>query len=130
MQSSQLHCSCFILCVVHTTLKKPVCNATQDLTSYQESRKLEAMPSPLEWVSYVFASGNLLAGPFFELRDYRDYIQRQGPWAGGFPSGVVPGLVRLLKALLCMAFHLRMSQSFNASMLESTWYLRQPLYAR
>ena len=30
-----------------------------------------AMPSLLEWYSYVFATGNLLAGPFFELRDYR-----------------------------------------------------------
>ncbi|DBA91841.1 TPA: hypothetical protein ACH3X1_015978 [Trebouxia sp. C0004] len=102
----------------------------QELTPYQESRKLVAMPSPLEWLSYIFASGNLLAGPFFELRDYRDYIQRQGAWDGGFPSGLVPGVVRLLKALLCMAFHLRMTQGFNASTLESAWYYSQPLWSR
>ncbi len=102
----------------------------QELTPYQESRKLVAMPSPLEWLSYIFASGNLLAGPFFELRDYRDYIQRQGAWAGGFPSGLLPGVVRLLKALLCMAFHLRMTQGFNASTLESAWYYSQPLWSR
>lgn len=46
-------------------------NVLQDLRPYQEARKLVAMPSVLEWYSYVFASGNLLAGPFFELRDYR-----------------------------------------------------------
>ncbi|KAA6421295.1 MAG: membrane bound O-acyl transferase family [Trebouxia sp. A1-2] len=102
----------------------------QELTPYQEARKLVAMPSPLEWLSYIFASGNLLAGPFFELRDYRDYIQRQGAWAGAFPSGLLPGVVRLLKALLCMAFHLRMTQGFNASTLESAWYYSQPLWSR
>ncbi len=108
----------------------PSVAVVQELTPYQESRKLVAMPSPLEWLSYIFASGNLLAGPFFELRDYRDYIQRQGAWAGGFPSGLLPGVVRLLKALLCMAFHLRMTQGFNASTLESAWYYSQPLWSR
>ena len=102
----------------------------QELRPYQESRKLVAMPSPLEWLSYIFASGNLLAGPFFELRDYRDYIQRQRAWAGGFPSGVLPGIVRLLKAMLCMAVHLRLTQGFNASTLESAWYYSQPLWSR
>ncbi len=108
----------------------PSAAVMQELTPYQESRKLVAMPSPLEWLSYIFASGNLLAGPFFELRDYRDYIQRQGAWAGGFSSGLLPGVVRLLKALLCMAFHLRMTQGFNASTLESAWYYSQPLWSR
>ena len=32
------------------------------------------MPSLLEWLSYVFAAGNLLAGPTFELSDYLAYI--------------------------------------------------------
>lgn len=36
----------------------------------------QALPSLLEFLSYVFAFGNLLAGPFFELRDYLDYIGR------------------------------------------------------
>lgn len=103
---------------------------SQALRPYQESRKLVNMPSLLEWLSYIFASGNLLAGPFFELRDYCDYIERKGPWANGFPSGVVPGLVRLLKATLCMALHLRMTTGFNASTLESAWYYSQPLLSR
>ena len=38
------------------------------------------MPSPLEWLSFTFASGNLLAGPYFELSDYLDFVNRKGPW--------------------------------------------------
>ena len=66
------------------------------------------MPSLLEWLSYVFASGNLLAGPFFELKDHQEYFQRE---ADGFPSSVAAGLRRLLKALLCMGLYLRMTKA-------------------
>ncbi len=49
----------------------------QELRPYQESMKLHLMPSLLEFFSYVFAAGNLLAGPFFEFRDYIEYIERR-----------------------------------------------------
>ena len=52
----------------------------QDLTPYQQSHKLVQMPSLLEWLSFVFASGNLLAGPYFELADYLNFVQKKGPW--------------------------------------------------
>lgn len=38
------------------------------------------MPSPLEWLSFTFASGNLLAGPYFELSDYLNFMEGKGPW--------------------------------------------------
>ncbi len=44
---------------------------------YSQAKALHAMPSPLEFLSYVLAAGNLLAGPFFEAHDYFDYIQRR-----------------------------------------------------
>ena len=52
----------------------------QDLSPYQQAHKLVQMPSLLEWLSFVFASGNLLAGPYFELADYLNFIQKKGPW--------------------------------------------------
>lgn len=52
----------------------------QDLSSYQQSHKLTRLPSVLEWLSFVFASGNLLAGPYFELSDYLNFVERKGPW--------------------------------------------------
>ena len=52
----------------------------QELSPYQQQHRLTKMPSPLEWLSFTFASGNLLAGPYFELSDYLNYIERKGPW--------------------------------------------------
>ena len=54
--------------------------ALQELSPYQQRHRLTKMPSPLEWLSFTFASGNLLAGPYFELSDYLDFINRRGPW--------------------------------------------------
>lgn len=61
---------------------------------------------------------------------YRDYVQRQGPWEQGVPSGLLPGLAKLVKAVLCMALHLRMTSGFPAAILESHWYYSQPVFAR
>ena len=36
--------------------------APQDLSNYQQAHRLERMLTPLEWVSYLFSAGNLLAG--------------------------------------------------------------------
>ena len=55
-------------------------HASQELSPYQQRHRLTKMPSPLEWLSFTFASGNLLAGPYFELSDYLDFINRKGPW--------------------------------------------------
>ena len=52
----------------------------QELSPYQQRHRLTKLPSLLEWLSFTFASGNLLAGPYFELSDYLDYMERRGPW--------------------------------------------------
>jgi quinol-cytochrome oxidoreductase complex cytochrome b subunit len=52
----------------------------QEMTPYQRSHCIIAMPSLLEFFSYVFAFGNLLAGPVIEYRDYQDFINLKGLW--------------------------------------------------
>lgn len=51
------------------------------LQEYAARKRLRQLPSPLEFFSYLFAAGNLLAGPFFEASDFFDYVQRKvGCW--------------------------------------------------
>eukprot|EP00887_Chlorella_sp_A99_P005606 scaffold1.g5606.t1 len=97
-----------------------------DLRPYPTSKRLEQLPSQLEYWSYVFAGGNLLAGPFFEARDWFDYVARRGPWDERYPekripSALVPGLARLVKGLICAALWVQLSSRFNADLLESPW---------
>lgn len=56
------------------------------LSEYASKKQLRQLPSLLEYFSYLFAAGNLLAGPFFEAHDYFDYVDRkasEGKSAGG-----------------------------------------------
>ena len=39
-------------------------SAVQKLNGYQEKTKLQRLPSLLEYLSYIFSTGNLLAGRF------------------------------------------------------------------
>lgn len=106
----------------------------QELSTYQQSHKLSSVPGPLEFLSYVFAAGNLLAGPTFELSDYLKYVNRQGLWDPAakrpMPSPVVPGLFRIGKALLCMVIHLTLVAKFPVDYLESESYAKLPLLRR
>ena len=52
----------------------------QEMSPYQQAHVVRQLPSLLEWMSFIFAGGNLLAGPYFELSDYLAYIERRGPW--------------------------------------------------
>jgi MBOAT, membrane-bound O-acyltransferase family len=42
--------------------------------------KVARAPNPIHYFSYIFATGNLLAGPFFEYREYMDFMARTGDW--------------------------------------------------
>jgi hypothetical protein len=50
---------------------------SQALRPYSQRNALTRLPSLLEWGSYLAGAGNLLAGPFMELRDYQDYVDRK-----------------------------------------------------
>ncbi|BDA41335.1 Lysophospholipid acyltransferase 2 [Coccomyxa sp. Obi] len=102
----------------------------EDLTPYQQAHKLTQMPSMLEWLSFVFASGNLLAGPYFELSDYLNFIQRKGPWD---PKSKQPsaanqykaGALRFVKALVCLGVHFFFVQYLPVDIVLSDWYNSQ-----
>lgn len=50
---------------------------TQELNEYQKSKAIDKCPTPLEYLSYLFGLGSLLAGPYFEFSDYKNYIEKK-----------------------------------------------------
>ena len=51
---------------------------SSDFSEEQAYYRMTGPPNPLHYFSYIFATGNLLAGPFFEYRDYMEFMSRQG----------------------------------------------------
>ncbi len=50
----------------------------QVLNSYQTQYAVDSTPGLLEFLSFEFGLGNLLAGPYLEYVDYRDFIELKG----------------------------------------------------
>ncbi|EFJ48091.1 hypothetical protein VOLCADRAFT_120919 [Volvox carteri f. nagariensis] len=50
----------------------------EDLSAYQAAHQLVSTPTLLEFLSYLFGLGNLLAGPFFEFSEYKEFIELKG----------------------------------------------------
>jgi hypothetical protein len=53
----------------------------QRLSPYQKQHVFYQLPSLLEYFGFVFAFGNLLAGPVIEFRDYQQWVNSEGVWA-------------------------------------------------
>ena len=45
------------------------------ISPFQKQRALTVMPSPLEYMSYMFFFGGLIVGPAFEMREYLDFTE-------------------------------------------------------
>lgn len=94
------------------------------LKTYPKQKAIHSLPTPLEYLSYLLSAGTLLAGPFFEAKDYFDYINRREQWDQNkaqhkLPNPIVPGTLRFLKAMVCAAVWLDLANRFQVSQLES-----------
>lgn len=67
-------------CIAAAVSRQDGATARPGLSPYAATHARRAAPTPLEWASYCLSCGGLLSGPFFELGDYLDYVNRVGAW--------------------------------------------------
>ncbi len=101
----------------HHTLTPP---HPQVLREYGRSKRITTLPNPLEFFAYLFACGNLLAGPFYEYADYSHYIHKTGPYTQPWPRPWVPGLLRFVKGVFYMVLFIRFSAEYSPFLLETS----------
>jgi len=105
--------------------------APRRLLPYARAHALADLPTPLEWAGYCLGAGNLLSGPFFEVRDYLAYTRRTGDWAAGIPAGAGPvAVARLGKALACGLAHAALKPRLGVQALEGAPYAGAGLVGR
>ena len=79
-----IDCSTFLMPLVSRLSSLGYCyydgieERKNDLLEEQESRKLIRKPTLIEILSYVSFPASNLCGPFFEFRDYIDFIEENG----------------------------------------------------
>ena len=96
---------------------------------------IAAAPNPLHYFSYLFASGNLLAGPFFEYPHYKQFMARQGEWSKAFTAPMFKEALRASArcfGVACGALVAEqlVSARFKAAMVLAPAAFKMPLWRR
>ena len=81
----------------------------EKLSNDQIERRVEKMPTMLEYFSYVFFVGGCIMGPFIEFSDFKNWIECKNNYKSLQIGGLFtmkPSLKRLLQGFGCMALHL------------------------
>lgn len=118
-----------------------VCHNLSDSYSskqYSQERydlRIPAAPNPLHYFSYLFASGNLLAGPFHEYLHYKHFMAREREWAKAFGAPLFKEAMRA--AVRCfgiacgaLAAEQLVSARFQAAMVLAPAAFKMPLWRR
>lgn len=114
---------------------------------YQDRQRfaIRSLPNPLEFFGYVFCFTCLLAGPAFEYADYNRSIDgsafqitsepggdqklpSSSPPVQKRPSTLLPGLQRLLVAVLSLVLHLQVAGRFPIKSLYSKDFIASTSY--
>jgi hypothetical protein len=48
------------------------------MSAFQAAHVVDRLPSLLEYCSFMFSLGNMLAGPYLEFTPYKQFIELQG----------------------------------------------------
>jgi D-alanyl-lipoteichoic acid acyltransferase DltB (MBOAT superfamily) len=59
---------------------------------------VEKLPSFYEYMGYMYYCGGTIAGPFFEYKDYTNFINRTNHYSA-IPTTIVPTLIRFATAI-------------------------------
>jgi lysophospholipid acyltransferase len=51
---------------------------SQELSDWQRVHALPSTPNLLDFLTYAFALGNLLSGPYFEYSEWAEFIDLKG----------------------------------------------------
>lgn len=110
--------------------------STEVLSPYQRAHVFTQLPSLLEFFGFVFAFGNLLAGPVIEFRDYQMWVNSEGPWAKNaarkvpFTGDMRAAFGAYWTAMWSLLFYLSLEKVWNYRLLSTPWYFAQPLLLR
>lgn len=99
--------------------------------SDQEYRKIEKLPSVMEYYSYIYFYPTALMGPFFDFNDYKNLINRQGPYhAVPYGKARLFGLQSLLFGLISIGIEFGVKRVANVEYTLDKEFLEQSLLYR
>ncbi|KAM7259544.1 hypothetical protein ACFE04_015285 [Oxalis oulophora] len=84
----------------------------EDLRESQKKNRLIKLPSLIEYIGYCLCCGSHFAGPVYEMKDYLEWTESKGIWAGPLPSPYLATLRAFIQAAFCMGIYLYLSPNY------------------
>mmetsp|Transcript_25430 Transcript_25430/g.28245 ORF Transcript_25430/g.28245 Transcript_25430/m.28245 type:complete len:261 (+) Transcript_25430:24-806(+) len=100
---------------------------THELTEEQNQRKVEEKPSLIEILSYISYPASNLCGPFFEFRDYKDFIEENGRYKN-IPSSFGVAFSKLFQGIILLGLCVLLPLYFDTGLLGSEWFANLPYF--
>lgn len=100
----------------------------EDLNPGQQQRKMVKKPNLIEYLSYTLFCCTSMIGPFFEIRQYLDFIEEKGHFKNA-PNGFLMSLWKIVESISCLACHMAVVAHFPpAACGTAEWGEAHPLY--
>lgn len=93
------------------------------LSHYQKSVSITKCPSIFEYFSYVYFYPTAICGPFFEFKDFKQFIYKEERFSH-IPSTLIPTLKTLGISCCCLAFVIFAKPYANIEMILTEEYQR------
>jgi len=80
-------------------------------------------------MSYILFYGSILVGPFFDYKDYSDFIHLRNNYAH-VTGSFMPSLIHLLGGFLCIGIYISLKGPYDASYLATKEYAELSMWKK
>ncbi len=106
----------------------------KDLSEWQRSKKLDKLPSFIEFLGYALSPTQILSGPSCEMSDYLDWANSRNFYdfkksKKESPSPLVPTLKAIFEAVIYVMFFMKFTLPLATMHSDLVWAAK-PLYHR
>jgi lysophospholipid acyltransferase len=102
----------------------PVAKRDTELKSREKEYLVEKLPSFYEYMGYMYYCGGTIAGPFFEYKDYTNFINRTNHYSS-IPTTIVPTLIRFATAIFFIVVNSLLGDTFYPEYLLTDDYAQK-----
>ena len=96
---------------------------------FPNDKAIKKRPSFLQMAGYTYNAPSCVAGPFFEYKDYEDWMELKGAYKN-IPSTLIPGLIRFGTGCIWILCGVTVMKFYSVEFLKSDEYCSSSLYMK
>eukprot|EP00351_Strombidinopsis_sp_SopsisLIS2011_P005454 CAMPEP_0116877348 /NCGR_PEP_ID=MMETSP0463-20121206/9136_1 /TAXON_ID=181622 /ORGANISM="Strombidinopsis sp, Strain SopsisLIS2011" /LENGTH=163 /DNA_ID=CAMNT_0004524555 /DNA_START=317 /DNA_END=808 /DNA_ORIENTATION=+ len=101
----------------------------EELKRREVEYAIHEVPSLVDYFGYMYFCGGPLMGPFFEYKDYKDFIQLQGKYSN-IPANktLLPALAKLFQGIIFIVLIMNLEPIFGFDYMLTKEFIEKPIW--